>query len=153
MKRREFISLLGAAAAPAMLSPRAAGAQQDGRVRRLGLLIGDRDNTIGQARLAVLREGLAKLGWVEGRNLRIELRIGAGNADRTHAYAAELVGLAPEVIVVSSGAATATVLQQTRTIPIVFIGVGGLEGGNPIVKDIARPEGNATDTRARCAVV
>jgi putative ABC transport system substrate-binding protein len=141
VRRREFITLLGGAAAA---WPLAAKAQQDRRVRRVGVLIGEADSAAAQIRLTALREELAKLGWFEGRNLRIDLRVGAGNPDRTRAYAAELVGFAPEIIVVSSGAATTAMLKQTATIPILFIGIGGLGGDNPVVMNIARPEGNAT---------
>jgi len=139
MRRREFISGLAAAAWPL-----AARAQQDGRMRSVGMLEGGTENGQAfQAGNAALREGLAKLGWVEGRNLRIELRFGAGDSDRIRAYATELVSLAPDVIVTSSGAATRVLQQQTQTIPIV-ISPGGDVLANGIVKNIARPEGNTT---------
>jgi putative ABC transport system substrate-binding protein len=145
MRRREFITLLGgAAAAPAMLWPRAARAQRGERVRRIGWLIGGAENDLGaRASRAALQEALAKLGWIEGRNLRIDLRFGAGDPDRIRAYAAELVGLAPDVIVTSGGAAMGAVQLRTQTIPIVFTaGPDAVAAG--LVRNIARPEGNIT---------
>jgi putative ABC transport system substrate-binding protein len=134
MRRRDFITLLGATAWPL-----AARAQQGERVRRIGMLtVGP-----GQAYIAAFREGLAKLGWVEARNLRIELRFGGGDADRIRAYAAELVSLAPDVIVTSTVAATKAVQQQTQTIPIVINGAAD-PVANGIVKSLGRPEGNTT---------
>src|SRR5262249_23620237 len=118
MRRRDFISLLGgAAAAPALLRPHAARAQQDRRVRRIAVLSPGAEGDPNQkAYLAALLDGLAKLGWVEGRNLRIDLRFAAGDPARNRAHAAELVSLAPEVIVTTPTAATIAVQQQTRTI-------------------------------------
>src|SRR6516165_2357231 len=98
MKRRAFISLLGGAAA----WPMAARAQQDGRVRRIGVLAGGtEDDSATRANLTALREGLAKLGWIEGRNLRIDLRFTGSDPDRLRTYAVELVSLAPDVMVTS----------------------------------------------------
>jgi putative ABC transport system substrate-binding protein len=140
MRRRDFITLLGGAAAG---WPLAARAQQEERVRRIAVLFGGENDQTSQAGIAALRDGLARLGWAEGRNLRIELRYGGGDTDRFRAYAAELAGLAPEVIVTSSGAAARAMQQQTQTIPIVFTGAGSsLEGG--LVQNLARPEGNMT---------
>src|ERR1700736_1107138 len=119
--------------------PLAARAQQGERVRRIGMVtVGP-----GQAYIAAFREGLAKLGWVEARNLRIELRFGGGDADRIRAYAAELVSLAPDVIVTSTVAATKAVQQQTQTIPIIINGAAD-PVANGIVKSLGRPEGNTT---------
>src|SRR5262245_62319848 len=116
MRRREFIGLVGGAAA----WPLAARAQQDARVRRIGVLAGStEDDSANRANLAALREGLSKLGWMEGRNLRIDLRFTGSDADRMRAYAGELVSLASEVIVASSAPATRAVQEQTKTIPIV----------------------------------
>jgi len=143
MRRREFITLLGGAAAAAW--PLAARAQQGERMRRVGVLMAGAEGDPDQkANLAVLWEGLAKLGWVEGRILRFDVRFGAGDLARIRASAAELVGLAPEVIVVAgTTAATIAVQQQTKTIPIVFT-----QGGDPVVnglvRSLARPEGNTT---------
>jgi putative tryptophan/tyrosine transport system substrate-binding protein len=141
VQRREFITLLGGAAAA---WPVAVRAQQPERMRRIGVLInGAEGDPYQKPRLAALWEGLAKLAWAEGRNLRIDLRYGAGDLSRIRAYAAELVSLAPEVIVTSTTVTTIAVQQQTKTIPIVFT-----SGGDPVVsgvvRNIARPEGNAT---------
>src|SRR5215472_979188 len=142
MRRREFIRLLGGAAA----WPLAARAQQADRVRRVASLWASQ---AGEAECSLIlgsfRQELAKLGWVEGRNLRIDLRFAGGDVDRIRSYAAELVSLDPDVIVTVSGAATNAVRQRTRTIPIVFYGVGGIpEAGGGAVENIARPEGNTT---------
>jgi putative tryptophan/tyrosine transport system substrate-binding protein len=140
MKRRDFISLLGAAA---MAAPHAARAQGE-RVRRIGWLI-DRDESDAQVQFAraTLRDALAKLGWSEGRNLRIEARYGARDASHIRDAAAELVGLAPEVILTNGSAAMQELQQRTRTIPIIFTG-----GPEPVeaglLQNIARPEGNIT---------
>jgi putative tryptophan/tyrosine transport system substrate-binding protein len=150
MRRREFITLLtGAAAAAALLRPHAAHAQQGGRVRRIGWLIGGAENDLGsRATRVALQETLAKLDWIEGRNLRIDLRFSAGDSDRMRAYAAELAGLAPDVILTNSGATTRAEQLQTQTIPIVFTA-----GGDPVtdglVRNIARPEGNITGFSSR----
>jgi putative ABC transport system substrate-binding protein len=148
MRRREFITLLGgAAAAPSMLLPRAARAQQDGRVRRIAVLDGapsTERGPVGQADLAAFREALAKLGWIEGRNLRIDLRAGVFDLNGFRAAAAELVGLAPDVIVTRSAPATRAMQQQTKSIPIIFSAVGGDPVAAGIVGSIARPEGNTT---------
>jgi putative tryptophan/tyrosine transport system substrate-binding protein len=121
-----------------------ARAQQDGGVRRIGLLsYTAEDDLAQQADLNLLRETLAKLGWIEGRNLRIDLRWGAGDLGRLEIHARELVSLAPAVIVTDAGAATRAAQRATQTIPIVH-----LVGGDPfvvgLVRDIARPEGNVT---------
>jgi putative ABC transport system substrate-binding protein len=133
IRRRDFITLLGGAAA----CPLAAGAQQGDRVRRVGVLASSAEDDTG------LREGLAKLGWIEGRNLRIDLRVTLSDPDRMRAYALELVRLAPDVIVTSSRPATTAVQEQTKTIPIVFTA-----GNDPVteglLQNIARPEGNTT---------
>ena len=140
MKRRTFIAGLGSAAA----WPRAALAQQGERVRRIGWLIGgaENDSELTNYRGA-FREELANLGWREGRDLRIELRFGSGDPALIRGYAAELVDLAPDIIVTSTGATTDAVRQQTQTIPILFVG-----GGDPVaagrVLSLARPDGNIT---------
>jgi putative tryptophan/tyrosine transport system substrate-binding protein len=140
MSRREFIALLGGAAAA---WPLAARAQQDGRVRRAGWLIGGTEGDAGpRASVAALREGLAKLGWIEGRNLHFEFRFGAGDLGRMRTGAAELVS-SSEVIVTSQTAAARVAQEQTKTIPIVFT-----TASDPVVtglvQNIARPEGNIT---------
>jgi putative ABC transport system substrate-binding protein len=139
MHRREFLTLLGGSAAA---WPHAARAQQDGRVRRIGYLspMGELDPQ-ARAYLAAFREGLAKLGWTEARNVRLDVRFARGDIDYVRGFAAELAKLAPEVIVTGAGAATRAMQQQTPTIPIVFVGTGDPA---PMVSNIARPEGNTT---------
>jgi putative ABC transport system substrate-binding protein len=140
MQRRAFISLLGGAAA----WPVAARAQQAERVRRVGMLIGQGESDqIRQAALGAFRDGLGKLGWIEQRNLRLDVRYIGGDADRIHDYAAELVNLSSEVIVAATGAGVRELQQQTLTIPIVLVG-GGAIVANGLVRDIAHPESNVT---------
>jgi putative ABC transport system substrate-binding protein len=117
LRRREFITALGGAAA----WPLAARAQQRERVRRLGVLYGNpEDDPATRANFAALRGELANLGWIEGRNLRIDPRFTGSDPDRMRAYALELVSFAPDVIITSSRPATTAVQEQTQTIPIVF---------------------------------
>jgi putative ABC transport system substrate-binding protein len=142
MRRRDFIALLGAAATPA-LRPLAARAQQEGRAKRVGFLVARLDDGGGaDARVTAMRESLARLGWIEGRNLRVDYRPATGDPDRLHALAVELVSLAPDVMV-TTASTTRAVLEQTQTIPIVIA-----QGGDPVasglVRNIARPEGNIT---------
>jgi putative ABC transport system substrate-binding protein len=140
IRRRQFITLLGGAAA----WPLATRAQQPERMRRIGVLTsGTERDQVSQAQVAALRDGLAKLGWVEARNLRIDLRFGGGDAEPIRAFAAELVSFAPEVIVSSGVEATLALQQRTQTIPIVITGVGD-PVVNGIVKSLASPEGNTT---------
>ena len=138
MRRREFLTLLGGAAAA---WPIAARAQQGERMRRIGVLSAATEDD--QAGLANLRAGLAQLGWVEGRNLQIDLRFGSEDTGRFRTYAAELVSLAPEAIITDTAATTRAVQQKTQTIPIVITAAG-----DPVriglVKSLARPEGNIT---------
>jgi putative ABC transport system substrate-binding protein len=138
MRRRNFITLLGTSAAA---WPLAARAQQPSATRRVGVM--HSETTDDGSRAAALRDGLAKLGWIEGRNLRIDLRVTAGDPDRVRAYAAELVSLAPDVIVTSSVSATKAMQQQTQTIPIVMA-AGGDPVSNGVLQNISRPEGNTT---------
>jgi putative tryptophan/tyrosine transport system substrate-binding protein len=140
MKRRQFIALLGGAAA----WPLAAHAQKADSMRRIGVLfVGAETDRARQADLGALREGLAKLDWIEGRNLRIDLRFAADDPDRIRAYAAELVNLAPDVIISNGGAATSALRQRTQTVPIVFA-AGGDAVADGLVRNIARPDGNIT---------
>ena len=140
MKRRQFITLLGGAAA----WPLAARAQQRERVRRIGVLTPFAANDAeGQARLTAFAQGLQHAGWIVGQNIRIEYRWGDGKADTMRKYATELVALAPDVILASSSAAVAPLLEVTRTIPIVFAGIGDPVAGG-YVDSQARPGGNAT---------
>jgi putative ABC transport system substrate-binding protein len=140
MRRRRFIATLGAAAA----WPLAARAQLGERMRRIGILLrGEATEGMVKSQERVLREELAKRGWIAGRNVQYDVRYSADDADLIRTHASELVGLAPDVIAASSFPATRAVLQQTRTIPVVFINVGDPVAGG-LVKSISRPEGNAT---------
>jgi len=141
MRRRDVIAGLGSIA---VVRPPALHAQRAEQVRRIGVLAGlAENNPSSQIFVIMLREGLAKLGWVEGRNLRIDLRYGAGDTERMRNLAAELVSLNPDVVVANSGATIRALQRATQTIPIAFSG-GGDVALNGIVKNIARPEGNAT---------
>jgi len=113
-------------------------------MRRIGILErGPEADRLIQAQRRALLEGLAKLGWIEGRNARFEVRVVAEEPDRVRTHAEELVGLAPDVIAVGSLVTTRALLERTRTIPIVFANVGDPVAGG-LLKNIARPEGNAT---------
>jgi putative tryptophan/tyrosine transport system substrate-binding protein len=117
MRRREFITLLGGPA----IWPLAARAQQSERKRRVGILMGlSADDAEAQDRIAAFVQGLQQLGWTDGRNLQIDSRRGAGDTDLTRRYAAELVALAPDIILASGGTVVGPLLQATRTVPIVF---------------------------------
>jgi putative ABC transport system substrate-binding protein len=140
MRRREFITLVSAGVA----WPLAARAQQPERIRRIGVLTGAAANdSEAQARHAAFVEGLAQLGWSEGRNVRIDARWTAGNAADAVKYAAELVALAPEVILVGGGASIGALLQATHSVPIVFAFVPDPVGSG-FVNSLARPGGNVT---------
>ena len=141
MRRREFITLVGGAAA----WPMVARAQQNERVRRIGVLVASPANDAEwQARLAAFNEGLAQLGWIEGRNVRVDTRWATTNADDLRKHAAELAGLKPDVLVAASGTSSvAPLLQATRTVPIVFAIVVDPVGAG-FVASLARPGGNAT---------
>src|SRR6266567_9137380 len=119
MRRRELITLLGGATA---VWPLAARAQQPDRVRRIGVLMGYAESdSEAQANIAAFRDGLQKLGWTEGRNIRIDTRWAApADAEAMQRFAKELVALQPDLILSSTTPTTAALLQQTRTIPIVF---------------------------------
>src|SRR5215510_2681524 len=141
MRRREFISLLGSVGAA---WPLAARAQQQERVRRIGVLMPSAaDDPAFQARMTAFVQGLAQLGWIDGRNVRIDTRWGVADADRIRKYAAELLAFAPDVILTNSSAALAPLLQATRTVPIVFTTVVDPVGAG-YVESLARPGGNAT---------
>jgi len=141
VQRRDFITLAGSAAAT---WPLVAGAQQRERMRRIGVLMNlTPDDVEGQARLAAFLQGLQEAGWAVGRNMRIDIRWGVGDNDRTRRHAEELVALAPDVIL-ASGSSTLSPLQQvTRTVPIVFAAVADPVGGG-FVESLARPGGNIT---------
>jgi len=142
IRRREFISLLGSAAAA---WPLAARGQPSERVRRVGVLTHfAADDPEGQSRLAAFLQGLQEAGWAVGRNLQIDYRWAAGDPDRYRKYAAELVALAPDVVLAASGTPLMVLLQQaTATVPIVFVGVADPVGAG-LVESLARPGGNAT---------
>jgi putative ABC transport system substrate-binding protein len=140
MKRRAFITLLGGAAA-ASAWPRAARAQE--RVRRIGIVMGVANDAEGSSRIAVFTRRLAELGWVEGRNLRTDIRWGSGDTGRAAEMAAEVIATNPDVIVINSVFALIAAKEKTRAIPIVF-----LQAFDPvkegIVANLARPGGNIT---------
>jgi putative ABC transport system substrate-binding protein len=139
--RREFIVTLGGAAAAWPLATRA---QQSERLRRIGILMTTAaDDAEGQARLAAFVQGLQQLGWIDGRNMRIDTRWGGGNAEDTRKYAAELVALAPDVILAPGGLTVGPLLQATRVLPVVFVHVPDPVGAG-FVDSLARPGGNAT---------
>jgi ABC-type uncharacterized transport system substrate-binding protein len=140
-KRREFITLLGGAAA---VWPLAARAQQPERVRRVGVLMAlAADSPSAQADLAAFLQGLRQLGWSEGRNLQIDIRWGAGNADNIRKGVTELAAFAPDVIYAAGGSSVGPLLQATRAVPIVFAMVPDPVGSG-FVASLARPGGNAT---------
>jgi putative ABC transport system substrate-binding protein len=141
LKRREFITLLGGAVAA---WPLAARAQQRERMRRIGVLMTlGADDAEGQARLAAFLQGLQEAGWAVGRNVRIDLRWGGNDTERSRTPAAELVALTPDVILASGIPAVVPLLQATRTVPIVFAQAVDPVGAG-VVASLARPGGNAT---------
>jgi putative ABC transport system substrate-binding protein len=142
MRRREFVTLLGGAA---VASPLAARAQQPDRVRRLGVMVSgpSEADAEGQARVAALKLGLLERGWVEGRNLKIDYRWPGADTGRMRVYAAELVGLNPDVIFAAPSGALAEVQRATRTIPVVFVQVSDPVGAG-FVASLAHPGGNIT---------
>jgi putative ABC transport system substrate-binding protein len=142
MRRRDFIVLTAGAA---VLAPLAAFAQQADGKRHIGVLVAAAaDDSEFQARIAAFLQGLAQLGWANGRNVRIDIRWATTNPDDIRRHAAELVGLAPDVIVAASGTATvAPLLQATRIVPIVFAVVIDPVGAG-FVASLAQPGGNAT---------
>jgi ABC-type uncharacterized transport system substrate-binding protein len=140
VRRREFITLLGGAAA----WPLPARAQQAERVRRIGVLIPSAtDDRIFQARLAAFLHELQQLGWSDGRNIRVDIRWGAGDADLIRKHAVELVALAPDVVMAFTSTAVASLRQVTRAVPIVFAVVADAIGAG-YVESLARPGGNVT---------
>ena len=145
MRRRELITLLGGAAtASSLFWPLAARAQQRDGLRRIAMLMDTTDsNAEGQARVAAFKLGLRQHGWTEGRNAQIDLRWGGGNVERTHAYAAELVRLKPDVIFAYAKAQLEPLARETHTIPIVFCGASA-PVADGFVASFARPGGNIT---------
>jgi putative tryptophan/tyrosine transport system substrate-binding protein len=139
MKRRAFIAGLGVAVA----WPFAARAQQAERMRRIGVLMSQAaDDPVAQARAKAFQQGLQQLGWTDGRNVRTDYRWAAGNVENSSKYAAELLALAPDVIL-AMGSATGPVLKATRTVPIVFAATSDPVGSG-FVNSLSRPGGNAT---------
>jgi putative ABC transport system substrate-binding protein len=140
MRRRNFLGALGGAVA----LPLAARAQQPDRVRRIAVLMPlAGDDPVAKARIAAFLQGLQQLGWIDGRTMRIDYRWTVGDADRTRKEAAEMVALAPDVIMVTSSLPTVAVQQATRNVPIVFVLVADPVGSG-IAASMARPGGNAT---------
>jgi putative tryptophan/tyrosine transport system substrate-binding protein len=140
MRRRDFITLLGGAAT----WPLSARAQQPEQMRRIGVLVNrpaeDRES---QAGVAAFQQILQQLGWIDGRNLQIDIRWGEIDAERHRKYAAELVALAPDIILASGTPSVAALQQATRTVPIVFVSVVDPVGGG-LIGTLARPGGNTT---------
>ena len=142
MRRRDFIQVIAGSAAA---WPLAAGAQrQDDRVRRIGVLMSyTEDNPDGPPRLAAFAQGLQELGWTDGSNIHIEYRYSGGDTERARKYAAELVALAPDVILAGNTSTVGPLQQATRTVPIVFAGVVDPVAAG-FVDSLARPGGNTT---------
>jgi putative ABC transport system substrate-binding protein len=141
MRRREFITLLGGMAAA---WPLPAGAQQPAGIRRVGVLINLSENDLEAQRLVTaFQEGLAQLGWADGRNLRIDYRWAGGDIGRIRAFAKELVGLAPDILVAYATPSVVALQQLTHNIPIVFASVTD-PVGQGLVASLAHPSGNIT---------
>jgi ABC-type uncharacterized transport system substrate-binding protein len=141
MRRREFITLLGGAAASWPLSARA---QQPERMKRIGILMGVTNDSEGQGRIAAFKQTLQELGWTEGRNVQIEVRWTEGNvADRIRANATELVSMTPDVILANGTPVSAALRLESQSIPIVFVAVTA-PVGSELVTNLARPGGNIT---------
>jgi len=141
MQRREFITLLGGMA---VAWPIEARAQQPGPIKRIGVLLASAgDDSDVQKHAAVFVQQLQQSGWIDGRNVRIEIRFGAGSATDTNKYAAELLALAPDVIFITGGVPLASLLRATRAVPIVFAIVPDPVGSG-FVDSLSRPGGNAT---------
>jgi putative tryptophan/tyrosine transport system substrate-binding protein len=145
MRRRMFIAGLGAVAG----WPVVALAQQGEPVRRIGVLTNGTDTEpLTTLMIELLRDELQKLGWIEGRNLRLDFRFGSGDANQTRVFAADLVQLAPDVLVAAYRVALVALQQQTKTIPIVFLG-GGDPAENPVVTGIGGSYRRSVETAAR----
>ena len=139
IRRRDFITLLGGAAA----WPLVARAQQGDRMRRIGVLMGDENDPFNKSLISAFTQALAGLGWIDGRNVRMDVRWDGGDADRLRAFAQELVGLQPDIILANGTAATAALQRGTWTIPIVFMSaVDPVAIG--LVPNLNQPGGNIT---------
>jgi putative ABC transport system substrate-binding protein len=141
MRRREFMALLGGTAAAAW--PLAARAQQPDRMRRIGVLMGAAVQTDQQAGLAVFKETLHQLGWIDGRNVRVEVRWAGGDPVEARNDAEELVALPADVIMAAGQLPLQMLLQATRSVPIVFNSIIDPVGSG-YIDSLARPGGNAT---------
>jgi putative ABC transport system substrate-binding protein len=139
LQRRQFIAGLGSTAA----WPLVARAQQGDRVRRIGVLAGDETDPVMKTRISAFTQALAELGWIDGRNVRMDLRWAGADNNRTRALAQELVSLQPEIIVTNNTLTTAAVQRETRTIPIVFGSVADPVASGIVVR-LDRPTGNVT---------
>ena len=139
MRRRDFIAALGSLAG----WPFAARAQQPGGIKRIAVLMGTAEDTDGKGRLAAFRQGLQNLNWVEGRNIHLDVRWGAGDAARTRAFATELVGLEPDIILATNTPTARSLKQATERIPIVFAGLAD-PIADRIVASLSSPGGNIT---------
>jgi ABC-type uncharacterized transport system substrate-binding protein len=140
MRRREFVTLVSGAA---VTWPFAARAQQPERMRRIGILVSSGEDDEGKPRIAAFQEALQPFGWIAGRNVQIDVRWGGGDAQSIRKYAAELVALAPDIILANGSATVGPLLQATRTVPIVFVYVSDPVGAG-FVDSLSRPGGNAT---------
>jgi putative tryptophan/tyrosine transport system substrate-binding protein len=143
MRRREFIKVIAGSAAA---WPLATLAQQSERMRRIGVLTGgglDADDLDMHARIGAFEDGLKQLGWTNGQNVRIDIRAGAGDADRLRRYAEELVALAPDAILATGASAVPPLLKATRNVPVVFTNVVDPVGAG-FVDSLAKPGGNVT---------
>src|SRR4051812_8033600 len=140
MRRREFIMLLGGAAAAWPLAARA----QPERMRRIGVLLGlSANDPEGEARIGAFSQALHQLGWTDGVNIQILRRFTDGDADRARAYVAELVALAPDLVLTSGASTTGVILPASRAVPVVFVGAADPVGAG-FVDSLARPGGNVT---------
>jgi putative tryptophan/tyrosine transport system substrate-binding protein len=142
MRRREFIAVLGGVA---VIWPLTTRAQQPSQIPRIGLIMGgtEENDPESQARIAAFREGLAALGWTEGRNIRIDYRFAGGDPDRIRNLVAELVRSGPDLIIANSSPVIAALKQATNTIPVVFASVSD-PVGQSFISNLARPGGNIT---------
>jgi putative tryptophan/tyrosine transport system substrate-binding protein len=141
MRRRDFVRAIGGAVAA---WPMAARAQQPERARRIGVLMpGVADDPESKARIAAIQQALHEFGWTDGRNMQFDYRWAAGNPERIHSHAAELVALVPDVILAEGSAVVGALLQATRTVPIVFAAIADPVGAG-YVDSLARPGGNVT---------
>ncbi len=141
VRRRDFIKVIAGSAAG---WPFPARAQQLNRMRRVGLLMGyPEGDAEGQANLATFRQGLLELGWIEGRNIQIDVRWGGADPDKAQTFARELIAMTPDVIVPNTNLMTAILQKETQTIPVVFVFVGDPVASG-YVTNLARPGGNAT---------